>query len=68
MRLKIFCCPECVRGRRFASLAALNIHIGKNHNVPYKIILKNNIPYIKRKAERAQGAYIKEIVPSNERL
>ena len=63
MRLKIFCCPECSRGRRFASLAALNIHIGKNHSVNYKIILIANKPYIKRKSARAVGAYIKEVTP-----
>ena len=65
MRLKIFCCPECARGRRFATLAALNIHIGKNHNVDYKIFLKNNIPFLKRKNARVQGAYIRQVVPSH---
>jgi len=65
MRLKIFCCPECARGRRFASMAALNIHLGKNHSVDYKIFLKNNKPFIKRKMARAQGAYIREVTPVN---
>ena len=63
MKLKIFCCPEC-RFRKFATIAALNIHITKNHNLNYKIFLKNNKPYVKRKTERAQGAYIREVVPS----
>jgi hypothetical protein len=66
MRLKIFVCPCCNRGRRFATIAALNIHIGKNHtNFGYKIFLKNNLPYIKRKNARAQAAYIKEVVPAH---
>ena len=65
MRLKIFCCPECSRGRRFASMAALNIHLGKQHIVDYKIFLKNNKPFIKRKNARAQGAYIAQVMPSN---
>jgi len=65
MRLKIFCCPECVRGKRFASMAALNIHLGKNHTVDYKIFLKNNKPFIKRKNARSQGAYIAQVMPSN---
>ena len=65
MRLKIFCCPECARGRRFGSMAALNIHLGKNHTVDYKIFLKNNKPFIKRKNARAQGAYIKQVMPMN---
>jgi len=63
MRLRIFCCPECVRGKRFATMAALNIHLGKQHIVNYKIFLKNNKPFIKRKMARAQGAYIKEVMP-----
>ena len=63
MRLKIFCCPECARGKRFASLGALNIHTGKNHKVDYKLILKDNKPYIKRKNARAQGAYVKQVMP-----
>jgi len=65
MRLKIFCCPYCVRGKRFATIAALNIHIGKQHMVDNKIFLKNNKPFIKRKMARAQGAYIEEVTPMN---
>jgi len=44
-------------------MAALNIHLGKNHSVDYKIFLKNNKPFIKRKMARAVGAYIKEVTP-----
>ena len=62
MRLKIFCCPYCVRGKRFATLGAMNIHIGKNHQVEYKIILKDNKPYMK-KTTRAKGVYVTEVVP-----
>jgi hypothetical protein len=46
-------------------MAALNIHLGKNHSVDYKIFLKNNKPFIKRKNARAQGAYIAQVMPSN---
>jgi len=63
MRLKIFCCPECARGKKFATMAALNIHLGKQHMVDYKIFLKNNKPFIKRKMARAVGAYIDEVTP-----
>ena len=65
MRLKIFCCPYCVRGKRFGTIAAMNIHIGKQHIVDYKIFMKNNKPYIKRNLPRASGAYIKEVTPMN---
>ncbi len=53
MKLKIFCCPEC-RYRKFASLNALNVHMGKMHTLDYKIFLKNNIPFVKSK-KRSSG-------------
>jgi len=65
MRLKIFCCPYCVRGKRFETIAAMNIHIGKNHTVDYKIFMKNNKPFLKRKMAKAQGVYIREITPNH---
>jgi len=46
-------------------MAALNIHLGKQHIVDYKLFMKNNKPFIKRKMARAQGAYIKQVTPMN---
>jgi len=40
----------------------MNIHIGKNHQVEYKIILKDNKPYMK-KTTRAKGVYVTEVMP-----
>ena len=36
MKYKIFTCPEC-KFRKFESINALNVHIGKSHTVNYKI-------------------------------
>ena len=44
MKFKIWCCPEC-RFRKFESLVALNVHIGKSHTVAYRIVMRNNKPY-----------------------
>ena len=67
MKLKIFACPECVRGRRFATLQAMNIHIGKNHTVDYRIILINNKPFIKRKSPRGKAKLIQQVTNTPER-
>jgi len=48
MRLKIFTCPEC-KFRKFESINALNVHIGKSHVVDYKISIINNKPAFKKK-------------------
>lgn len=48
MKLKIFTCPEC-KFRKFESINALNVHIGKSHLVDYKIAIINNKPVAKRK-------------------
>jgi len=53
MRLKIFTCPEC-KFRKFESLNALNVHIGKSHVVDYKISIINNKPVIKERLEERQ--------------
>jgi len=58
MKYKIFTCPEC-KFRKFESLIALNVHIGKSHVVDYKISFVNNKPVIKKKA-RAKFSYIKK--------
>ena len=48
MKLKIFTCPEC-RGRKFESINALNVHIGKSHTVDYKVVIRNNQIFTKKK-------------------
>jgi len=58
MRLKIFTCPEC-KFRKFESLNALNVHIGKSHSVNYRISIINNKPVIKMKA-RGSFQYIEK--------
>jgi|TARA_R110002020_G_scaffold466805_1_gene689772 hypothetical protein len=63
MKLKLFCCPWCARGRRFESIGALNIHIGKNHQVDYKIFMKNNKPFVKKKIPRVTGVYLDKVTP-----
>jgi len=58
LKLKIFTCPEC-KFRKFESINALNVHIGKSHTVDYKISIVNNKPVIKKKT-RASVQYIKK--------
>ena len=58
MRLKIFTCPEC-KFRKFESINALNVHIGKSHVVDYKISIINNKPAFKKKG-RAKFTDIKK--------
>ena len=48
MKMKIFTCPEC-KFRKFESINALNVHIGKSHIVDYKISIINNRPAFKKK-------------------
>lgn len=38
-RIKILCCPHCIRKKAFSTLKNLNIHIGKEHPGQYKIDL-----------------------------
>ena len=57
MKLKIFTCPEC-NWRKFESINALNVHIGKTHTVNYKISIVNNKPVIKLKT-RSTAEYVK---------
>ena len=58
MRMKIFTCPEC-KFKKFESIAALNVHIGKSHLVNYKISIVNNKP-VKKIKTRATVQYIKK--------
>ena len=46
--MKIFTCPEC-KFRKFESINALNVHIGKSHSVNYRISIINNKPVVKLK-------------------
>ena len=55
---KCWTCPEC-KFRKFESLIALNVHIGKSHVVDYKISIVNNKVVYKKKA-RASVQYIKK--------
>ena len=55
---KIFTCPEC-KFRKFETINALNVHIGKSHVVDYKISIINNKPAFKKKT-RAAVQYIKK--------
>ena len=64
MKLKIFTCPEC-KFRKFESLAAVNVHLGKMHTVPYRIFFKNNKPYLRMKV-RAKASYLTEEKKSRE--
>ena len=48
MRMKIFTCPEC-KFRKFESINALNVHIGKSHSVNYRLSIINNKPVKKLK-------------------
>jgi len=58
MRMKIFTCPEC-KFRKFESINALNVHIGKSHSVNYRISIINNKPVVKLKT-RGAVQYIKK--------
>ena len=58
MRMKIFTCPEC-KFRKFESINALNVHIGKSHTVNYKISIVNNIP-VKKIKTRSSVRYIEK--------
>jgi len=58
MKMKIFTCPEC-KFRKFESINALNVHIGKSHSVNYRISIINNKPVVKLKT-RGTIQYIKK--------
>ena len=58
MKRKCWTCPEC-KFRKFETLNALNVHIGKSHVVDYKISIINNKPAFKKKT-RASVQYIKK--------
>ena len=48
MKRKVWTCPEC-KFRKFETLNALNVHIGKAHVVDYKISIVNNKVVFKKK-------------------
>ena len=48
MKLKWFTCAEC-KFRKFESINALNVHIGKSHTVDYKVVIRNNQIFTKKK-------------------
>ena len=48
MKQKWFTCAEC-KFRKFESLNALNVHIGKSHTVDYKVVIRNNQIFTKKK-------------------
>ena len=50
MKKKILNCPEC-RCKKFASIYGLNVHLGKNHSVDYKITIQNNRLVIRNKTK-----------------
>jgi len=58
MKRKVWTCPEC-KFRKFESLIALNVHMGKCHTVDYKISIVNNKVVFKTKT-RATVQYIKK--------
>ena len=58
MKRKVWTCPEC-KFRKFESLNALNVHIGKSHVVDYKISIINNKPAFKKKT-RGKFSYIEK--------
>ena len=65
MNIKIFTCPEC-RYRKFETLANLNVHIGKCHQLDYKIVgIKNGRPQIKKNLPRMSFEYVKN-TPNHE--
>lgn len=50
MKHKIFSCPEC-RCKKFESITGLNVHLGKNHQVDYRITVRNNRVVITHKTK-----------------
>ncbi len=57
MKQKWFTCAEC-KFRKFETINALNVHLGKAHTVDYKVVIKNNQIFTKKK-KRASVDYIK---------
>tara|TARA_Y100001951_G_C11171913_1_gene200773 strand:+ start:267 stop:443 length:177 start_codon:yes stop_codon:yes gene_type:complete len=55
---KVWACPEC-KFRKFETLNAVNIHLGKSHSVNYRISIVNNKVVFKSKA-RASVQYIEK--------
>ena len=48
MKFKRFTCAEC-KFRKFETINALNVHIGKSHTVDYKVVIRNNQIFTKKK-------------------
>ena len=55
---KVWTCPEC-KFRKFESLNALNVHMGKSHSVNYKISIINNKVVFKTKSH-SSVQYVKK--------
>jgi len=45
---KWFTCAEC-KFRKFETINALNVHLGKSHTVDYKVVIRNNKIFTKKK-------------------
>jgi len=48
MKFKWLTCAEC-KFRKFETINALNVHIGKSHTVDYKVVIRNNQIFTKKK-------------------
>ena len=56
MKQKWFTCAEC-KFRKFETINALNVHLGTAHTVDYKVVIRNNQIFTKKKT-RASVNYI----------
>ena len=45
---KWFTCAEC-KYTKFETLNGLNVHLGKSHTVDYKVVIRNNQIFTKKK-------------------
>lgn len=57
MTLRIFACPDC-RGRRFASLIGVNVHLTRSHQVDYKLVLRKGKAYKIKKRIRVKSILV----------
>ena len=63
---KVWTCPEC-KFRKFESLNALNVHMGKSHTVDYKISIVNNKVVFKSK-NKSISSILEKIKKRGERV
>jgi len=52
-------CAEC-KFRKFETVNALNVHLGKSHTVDFKVVIRNNKIFTKKK-NRASIVYVEKI-------